>query len=280
MSIEDEINQRRNEVAKEKARIEAEERKRLEEEHQREVLNKALYSVGMHPGQPMLQTPTGELQTVIQEVLPQLRFTEPKRVKIMPDGNYYCQRWANRREADAYSYDIIFKSTSGEFMGGDYYVSIYENGSISLGYIADSAKDRLFITESGWDWDQKQDSPYNLRKLIIEDLANPSTEKVTYYETRSYEPKPDKKGGCYIATCVYGDYNCPEVWVLRRYRDYYLKNKWYGKLFIKVYYFFGPKLVNSFGNNYLFVKTFKKYLDSKIEKLLSIGYSDSKYEDE
>ena len=25
--------------------------------------------------------------------------------------------------------------------------------------------------------------------------------------------------GCYIATCVYGSYDCPEVWTLRRFRD-------------------------------------------------------------
>ena len=25
-------------------------------------------------------------------------------------------------------------------------------------------------------------------------------------------------GGCYIATCVYGSYDCPEVWTLRRFR--------------------------------------------------------------
>ena len=28
-----------------------------------------------------------------------------------------------------------------------------------------------------------------------------------------------KKQGCYIATCVYGSYDCPQVWILRRYRD-------------------------------------------------------------
>jgi len=33
----------------------------------------------------------------------------------------------------------------------------------------------------------------------------------------------NSSAGCYIATAVYGSYNCPEVWTLRRYRDIKLK---------------------------------------------------------
>ncbi len=32
--------------------------------------------------------------------------------------------------------------------------------------------------------------------------------------------------GCYIATCVYGSYDCPQVWTLRRFRDYTLDETW------------------------------------------------------
>ena len=33
------------------------------------------------------------------------------------------------------------------------------------------------------------------------------------------------KKGCYIATSIYGSYDCLEVWTLRRYRDYKLSKK-------------------------------------------------------
>lgn len=33
----------------------------------------------------------------------------------------------------------------------------------------------------------------------------------------SYSP-----GRCYVATAVYGSYDCPQVWILERYRDYTL----------------------------------------------------------
>lgn len=50
-------------------------------------------------------------------------------------------------------------------------------------------------------------------------------------------------GGCYVATCVYGSYDCPEMWTIRRFRDYTLDATWYGRLFIKCYYATSPTIV-------------------------------------
>ena len=58
-----------------------------------------------------------------------------------------------------------------------------------------------------------------------------------------------KKKGCYIATCVYGSYDCPEVWALRRFRDETLENNRAGRLFISLYYAISPTLVKLFGKN-------------------------------
>ena len=41
-------------------------------------------------------------------------------------------------------------------------------------------------------------------------------------------------GCCYVATAVYDSYNCPEVWTLRRYRDYKLAETWYGRAFVRL----------------------------------------------
>ncbi len=86
-------------------------------------------------------------------------------------------------------------------------------------------------------------------------------------------------GGCYIATCVYGSYDCPQVWTLRRYRDYTLDETWYGRLFIKCYYAVSPKLVKCFGKYDWFRKPWKKFLDGMVERLNSEGVSDTKYSD-
>lgn len=85
--------------------------------------------------------------------------------------------------------------------------------------------------------------------------------------------------GCYIATAVYGSYNCKEVWVLRRYRDYVLYENVLGRIFIKMYYKLSPSLVRVCGKKKWFQKIGKKLLDRKVEKLKEKGYEDLPYQD-
>ena len=86
-------------------------------------------------------------------------------------------------------------------------------------------------------------------------------------------------GGCYVATSVYGSYDCPQVWVLRRYRDFALAENPFGRLFIRIYYKVSPTLVKWFGDSKWFTGVFKPILDKKVRKLQNKGYSSSAYED-
>lgn len=85
--------------------------------------------------------------------------------------------------------------------------------------------------------------------------------------------------GCYVATSVYGSYNCPEVWTLRRYRDYTLAETWYGRLFIYLYYSVSPTLVKLFGETQWFKKMWKPKLDRMVKKLNKAGIADTPYQD-
>lgn len=53
-------------------------------------------------------------------------------------------------------------------------------------------------------------------------------------------PTEPSKSGCFIATACYGDYNAPEVLVLRQYRDEKLLKSFFGKGFVRFYYFVSP----------------------------------------
>ena len=87
-------------------------------------------------------------------------------------------------------------------------------------------------------------------------------------ERRMKEQQNAKKSeGCYIATCVYGSYDCPQVLVLRSYRDNILQNSSSGRAFIKAYYALSPKLVSAFGQTKIFRAFFKKILDRFVAKL-------------
>ena len=95
-------------------------------------------------------------------------------------------------------------------------------------------------------------------------------------------PRPTpkaKSGGCYVATCVYGSYNCPEVWTLRRYRDDTLGSTWYGRTFIRIYYAISPTLVKWFGHTAWFKKMWKGKLDKMVKNLQEKGVENTPYDD-
>lgn len=87
------------------------------------------------------------------------------------------------------------------------------------------------------------------------------------------------KRGCYVATCVYGSYDCPQVWTLRRYRDYILARTWYGRAFIRTYYTISPTLVKWFGHTKWFKDMWKPHLDNMIRKLNMNGVQNTPYQD-
>lgn len=89
----------------------------------------------------------------------------------------------------------------------------------------------------------------------------------------------NQQAGCYVATAVYGSYDCPEVWTLRRFRDFTLANTLYGRAFIHAYYAISPKLVKLFGQTKWFKMLWKEPLDRLICKLQSEGFDNTPYND-
>lgn len=85
--------------------------------------------------------------------------------------------------------------------------------------------------------------------------------------------------GCYVATAVYGSYDCPQVWTLRRFRDYTLAKSFCGRTFIYTYYAMSPTIVAWFGENKWFKKLWKKPLDYMVKKLNDRGVKDTPYKD-
>lgn len=88
-----------------------------------------------------------------------------------------------------------------------------------------------------------------------------------------------KKGGCYVATCVYGSYDCPQVWTLRRYRDDSLSKSRLGRLFVRCYYAVSPAIVKWFGHCGWMKAIWKCLLDHIVDNLHAKGVEDTPYED-
>lgn len=109
-------------------------------------------------------------------------------------------------------------------------------------------------------------------------IINSYGDKIRKYDSSYTNPNVDTSA-CYVATAVYGSYDCPEVWTLRRFRDRTLDETWYGRLFIKAYYATSPTFVKYFGNVKFFKTQGKKLLDKWVTKLNSKGYESTPYKD-
>ena len=88
-----------------------------------------------------------------------------------------------------------------------------------------------------------------------------------------------ESGGCYVATAVYGSYDCPQVWTLRRFRDQVLQASLPGRAFIRAYYAISPALVRSFGKAAWFTRLIRPRLDRLVKKLNQEGIDDGVYTD-
>lgn len=93
------------------------------------------------------------------------------------------------------------------------------------------------------------------------------------------EHRKKGSGGCYVATAVYGSYDCPQVWTLRRFRDETLAKTRCGRLFIRVYYAISPTLVKCFGHSKWFQAFWRVKLDKMVTGLQNKGYASSPYDD-
>ena len=107
-----------------------------------------------------------------------------------------------------------------------------------------------------------------------------SSSEEFYDKNPQYNPELNSgKKGCYVATCVYGSYDCPQVWTLRRYRDYTLAETWYGRAFIRTYYAISPTLVKWFGKTKWFKNMWQGKLDRMVKRLNNEGVEDTPYQD-
>lgn len=115
---------------------------------------------------------------------------------------------------------------------------------------------------------------YSISDIEINEL----TENIIDKKTTKTAPD-NSSGGCYVATCVYGSYDCPPVWTLRRFRDDILAHNVFGRLFIRFYYATSPTAVRLFGKQKWFHKLFKTPLDKFVKKLQENGVENTPYND-
>lgn len=117
----------------------------------------------------------------------------------------------------------------------------------------------------------RYDNDGNIQERSIKGFSENS-----YYHT---DNSPHVTDGCYVATCVYGSYDCPQVWTLRRFRDNTLGKSVWGRAFIRAYYAISPTIVRLFGDTKWFRKMWRGILDRMVVRLKAEGVADTPYQD-
>ena len=162
----------------------------------------------------------------------------------------------------------------------------YRSGLTSLQYLSIKTGDFLASCPKTqetaikfYEFALNQDGQYKKEAVQRIKMIDPEYEEEDDFVYHGQAQTKTSSGGCYVATCVYGSYDCPQVWTLRRYRDDTLGATWYGRLFIRAYYAISPTLVKWFGNTAWFKKMWKGKLDHMVAKLQSKGVENTPYED-
>lgn len=168
--------------------------------------------------------------------------------------------------------DINAKSTNA--VTALWYVCYKTPGEGNLGAAKNIAK---LLLDNGASIDVKNTGGVDLyNKETHYDIAQMIRAK---FPTAEQGAAPAKSGCCYVATAVYGSYDCPEVWTLRRFRDYDLAETWYGRAFVHAYYAISPFFVRHFGETKWFKKMWRGTLDRMVKKLRAKGFESTPYED-
>lgn len=80
---------------------------------------------------------------------------------------------------------------------------------------------------------------------------------------KQYHPAAKRGGtspGCFVATAVFGEEDCRELVILRRFRDEHLLSSASGRAFVRLYYRFGPGLARHIGGNAILRNLFRAAL--------------------
>lgn len=187
-------------------------------------------------------------------------------------NGYGFVTWTDKEETVA-----LFSNLGAEFIISLEHIAAMipdEEKEKRVYYYTLAVKHADFISQNGG-WAKKE--PF--KKLALEYHKKINAIDPTHELPETTEKPAAAQSGCYVATCVYGSYDCPQVWTLRRYRDYTLAETWYGRLFIRTYYAISPTLVKWFGHTNWFKKLWRGKLDRMVADLQEKGVEDTPYED-
>lgn len=218
-----------------------------------------------------------------------LRSAAPQGYHVFPQINLatFIDRTDNPRYRNELFRNVDFLITDAEY-APKLVIEINDQSHLTHDRQARDAKVEKICEEAGIPiiklWTSYGVKPDYIQKRVEEGLASLPAKRVHHFDTngasaskQSTSQSSNAGDGCYIATAVYGSYDCPEVWTLRRFRDTCLRHTAPGRLFVRAYYAISPTVVRLFGRQAWFNHLWRRVLDRFVGKLRGCGISDDPY---
>jgi len=79
-----------------------------------------------------------------------------------------------------------------------------------------------------------------------------------------------EKSGCFVATACYGSPDCPEVVLLRKYRDEHLLSTAFGNWFVHAYYRFSPPVADVLRRSQILRDTVRTFVVAPLVRILRL----------
>lgn len=116
---------------------------------------------------------------------------------------------------------------------------------------------------NGLDMTSSERNHFDTNKTSLNNLKNQVDSAVRSISSKTAS-NTSSSGGCYIATMCYGNYDHPQVMVLRDFRDSVLLQHSWGQAFVRFYYRNSPGWVEHLKNKRLINKIIRTILDKFI----------------
>lgn len=114
-------------------------------------------------------------------------------------------------------------------------------------------------------------------ETLFDDFLSDAWTNVKPPRPEGIPQQPTKpKEGCFIATACYGNYEDPNVLILRNYRDQFLSKKQIGRLFIRTYYLLSPELAAIIAKRKTLKSIVRFLLITPMVKLISNRYNSAR----
>lgn len=139
------------------------------------------------------------------------------------------------------------KITSSNSYGSTYYSPLYQDRKtliLNLWHTIDSAVNAMELIRP-LDMTLQERNHFNSNMTTLSSLQSQLSSAAKSYTSppRTTYTSSSSSSGCYIATMVYGDYDEPQVMILRDFRDTVLNKSTLGRLFVRFYYRYSPTWV-------------------------------------